>query len=131
MRIDPAPILKPFIGDELVTNQGWIQWLSSVGESLEGEWFNGTRKSIGSLPENTAHFCIYGGAMNVFILFSNNGAFSGSFFELPYKVYDGQYMSLFVDGVETKVKIVDNKLNLSDTSFVSAEIQGTLLLKRV
>ena len=46
MKFDSAPIKKPFIGTAQVDGKVWIQWITTLGDALKGEWSEGSRSLV-------------------------------------------------------------------------------------
>ena len=66
MKFDSAPIKKPFIGDSIINGKVWIQWLTTLGDALKGEWSEGSRSLVVSEGFETENYCSFQGR-NVFV----------------------------------------------------------------
>lgn len=89
MRIDKAPMSKPFLGGKLFTTQGWAQWFSALGTALSGEWSTQTPTLAvgGGAPTPSGVTFVYRGA-TVFIdlRWSDASDLGGGSVELPKQV---------------------------------------------
>ncbi len=65
MKFDSAPIKKPFIAKAQVDGKVWIQWLTTLGDALKGEWSEGSRSLVSSTATTSNYFSFQG--RNVFV----------------------------------------------------------------
>lgn len=135
MRFDSAPIKKPFINDLMVNGKVWIQWLTTLGDALRGEWSEGARPLVSSVPIESNYFSFQGRQVFVRVVFEEKNL-SGTI-----QVQDaGGKPILFEDGL---LNLYDNLTLVRGVEVIGTEIKlptlalsgkqvltGTLVLKR-
>ena len=112
MKFDSAPIKKPFIGEAMVNGKVWIQWLTTIGDALKGEWSEGSRSLVSSVAVSTNYFSFQG--RNVFVRV----------------VFEGKNISGIIEVLDTGGKPIlfeDGLLNLYDgtTLLQGVEVAGS------
>jgi hypothetical protein len=91
----------------MVNGKVWIQWLTTIGDALKGEWSEGSRSLVSSVAVSTNYFSFQG--RNVFVRV----------------VFEGKNISGIIEVLDTRGKPIlfeDGLLNLYD---------GTTLLQGV
>ena len=135
MKFDSAPIKKPFIGEAMVNGKVWIQWLTTIGDALKGEWSEGSRSLVSSIVVSTNYFSFQG--RNVFV----RVVFEGKNISGTIEVLDvGGKPILFEDGLLNLydgttllqgVEVVGSSINLPTLATNGVGVlTGTLVLKR-
>ncbi len=135
MKFDSAPIKKPFIGEAMVNGKVWIQWLTTIGDALKGEWSEGSRSLVSSVAVSTNYFSFQG--RNVFV----RVVFEGKNISGIIEVLDtGGKPILFEDGLLNLydgttllqgVEVVGSSINLPTLATNGVGVlTGTLVLKR-
>lgn len=135
MKFDSAPIKKPFIGEAMVNGKVWIQWLTTIGDALKGEWSEGSRSLVSSIAVSTNYFSFQG--RNVFV----RVVFEGKNISGIIEVLDtGGKPILFEDGLLNLydgttllqgVEVVGSSINLPTLATNGVGVlTGTLVLKR-
>ncbi len=135
MKFDSAPIKKPFIGKTQVDGKVWIQWLTTLGDALRGEWSEGSQPLVSSVTITSNYFSFQARQVFVRIVFEDK-SLSGTIEVLdaggkPILFEDG-LLNLY-DGttIMQGVEVVGSSINLPTlvTSGVGI-LTGTLVLKR-
>lgn len=135
MKFDSAPIKNPFIGETIINGKVWIQWLTTIGDALKGEWSEGSCPLVSSTPVASNYFSFQG--LNVFLRVVFEGTDIGGTIEVmdssgkPILFEDG-LLNLY-DGttILQGVEVVESSINLP--TLVTSEktiLTGTLVLKR-
>ena len=135
MKFDSAPIKKPFIGEAMINGKVWIQWLTTIGDALKGEWSEGSRSLVSSIAVSTNYFSFQG--RNVFV----RVVFEGKNISGTIEVLDaGGKPILFEDGLLNLydgttllqgVEVVGSSINLPTLATNGVGVlTGTLVLKR-
>ena len=135
MKFDSAPIKKPFIAKAQVDGKVWIQWLTTLGDALKGEWSEGSRSLVSSTATTSNYFSFQGRNVFVRVVFEDKNI-SGTIQVLDV----GGKPILFEDGILNLydgttilqgVEVVGSNINLPTlvTSGVGI-LTGTLVLKR-
>ena len=135
MKFDSAPIKKPFIGEAMVNGKVWIQWLTTIGDALKGEWSAGSRSLVSSVAVSTNYFSFQGRNVFVRVVFEDKNI-SGTIEVLDtggkpilfedglLNLYDG---TTLLQGVE----VVGSSINLPTLATNGVGVlTGTLVLKR-
>ena len=135
MKFDSAPIKKPFIGEAMVNGKVWIQWLTTIGDALKGEWSEGSRSLVSSVAVSTNYFSFQGRNVFVRVVFEDKNI-SGTIEVLDtggkpilfedglLNLYDG---TTLLQGVE----VVGSSINLPTLATNGVGVlTGTLVLKR-
>ncbi len=135
MKFDSAPIKKPFIGESIINGKVWVQWLTTIGDALKGEWSEGSRSLVSSVAVGTNYFSFQGRQVFVRIVFEDT-SLSGIIEVLDI----GGKPILFEDGL---LNLYDGTTILQGVEVVGSEIRlptlvtsgtgiltGTLVLKR-
>ena len=135
MKFDSAPIKKPFIGESIINGKVWVQWLTTIGDALKGEWSEGTRPLVSSVAVGTNYFSFQGRQVFVRLVFEDK-SLSGIIEVLDV----GGKPILFEDGL---LNLYDGTTILQGVEVVGSEIRlptlvtsgfgiltGTLVLKR-
>jgi hypothetical protein len=132
MKIENAPIKKPFINDLMVNGKVWIQWLTTFGDALQGEWTEGPRTLVG-ITAVSNYFSFQG--LQVFCRIETDVALSGTIQVMDAKnkaiqfqdgmlnLYEG---TALIQGVE----VSGTTINLPTLSGGDRVLTGTLVLKR-
>ena len=141
MNLESTPIKKPFMDSLVFNGKVWIQWLTTLGDALKGEWSEGARVLTfsSSLSADSNYFSFQGVQVFVNIVFNDKTAtldLSGTIQVLDEKnkpiqflngmlnLYDGETL---VQGVS----VVGTNINLPTlTTSGKTIITGTLVLKR-
>ncbi len=135
MKFDSAPIKKPFIGESIINGKVWIQWLTTIGDALKGEWSEGTRPLVSSVAVDSNYFSFQGRQVFIRLVFEDT-SLSGIIEVLDV----GGKPILFEDGL---LNLYDGTTILQGVEVVGSEIKlptlvtsgigiltGTLVLKR-
>jgi len=135
VKFDSAPIKKPFIGESIINGKVWVQWLTTIGDALKGEWSEGTRPLVSSVAVGTNYFSFQGRQVFVRLVFEDK-SLSGIIEVLDV----GGKPILFEDGL---LNLYDGTTILQGVEVVGSEIRlptlvtsgfgiltGTLVLKR-
>lgn len=135
MKFDAAPIKKPFIGEAMVNGKVWIQWLTTIGDALKGEWSEGSRSLVSSVTVSTNYFSFQGRNVFVRVVFEDKNI-SGTIEVLD----SGGKPILFEDGLLNLydgttllqgVEVVGSSINLPTLATNGVGVlTGTLVLKR-
>jgi hypothetical protein len=132
MKIEIAPIKKPFINDTMIDGKVWMQWLTVIGDALQGEWTEGKRVLVGG--DSSANYFSFQG-LQVFCRIEFENALSGTiqvmdsknkaiqFLDGMLNLYEG---TTLVQGVE----VSGTTINLPTLSGGDRVLTGTLVLKR-
>ena len=132
MNIETAPIKKPFIDELIVNGKVWIQWLTTIGDALQGEWTEGKRTLVG-ITAVSNYFSFQG--LQVFCRIDLGVALSGTIEVLDAKnkaiqfedgilnLYEG---TALIQGVE----VSGTTINLPTLGVANRILTGTLILKR-
>ena len=141
MNLESTPIKKPFMDSLVFNGKVWIQWLTTLGDALKGDWSEGARVLTfsSSLSADSNYFSFQGVQVFVNIVFNDKTAtldLSGTIQVLDEKnkpiqflngmlnLYDGETL---VQGVS----VVGTNINLPTlTTSGTTTITGTLVLKR-
>ncbi len=135
MKFDSAPIKKPFIGEAMVNGKVWIQWLTTIGDALKGEWSEGSRSLVSSVAVSTNYFSFQGRNVFVRVVFEDKnisgiievldtGGKPILFEDGLLNLYDG---TTLLQGVE----VVGSSINLPTLATNGVGVlTGTLVLKR-
>ena len=141
MNLESTPIKKPFMDSLVFNGKVWLQWLTTLGDALKGEWSEGARVLTfsSSLSADSNYFSFQGFQVFVNIVFNDKIApldLSGTIQVLDEKnkpiqflngmlnLYDGETL---VQGVS----VVGTNINLPTlTTSGTTTITGTLVLKR-
>ena len=135
MKFDSAPIKKPFIGEAMVNGKVWIQWLTTIGDALKGEWSEGKRALNSTTAITSNYFSFQGLQVFVRVVFEDKNI-SGTI-----EVLDaGGKLILFEDGLLNLydgttllqgVEVVGSSINLPTLATNGVGVlTGTLVLKR-
>ena len=132
MKIESAPIKKPFIDELIVNGKVWIQWLTTIGDALQGEWTEGKRVLVGG--DASANYFSFQG-LQVFCRIEFENSLSGTIQVMdaknkPIQFLDGM-LNLYegttlVQGVE----VSGTTINLPTLGSANRILTGTLVLKR-
>tara|TARA_R110000772_G_scaffold12811_1_gene38438 strand:+ start:91 stop:489 length:399 start_codon:yes stop_codon:yes gene_type:complete len=132
MKIENAPIKKPFINDTMVDGKVWIQWLTAFGSALQGDWTEGKRILVGG--NSTKNYFSFQG-LQVFCRIEFENALSGTI-----EVLDGKNKAIqFEDGMLNLyegttliqgVEVSGTTINLPSLGIANRILTGTLVLKR-
>ena len=132
MNIETAPIKKPFIDELIVNGKVWIQWLTTIGDALQGEWTEGKRTLVG-ITALSNYFSFQG--LQVFCRIELGVSLSGTIEVLDAKnkaiqfedgilnLYEG---TALIQGVE----VSGTTINLPTLGVANRILTGTLILKR-
>jgi len=132
MKIESAPIKKPFIDELIVNGKVWIQWLTTFGDALQGEWSEGKRTLVG-ITALSNYFSFQG--LQVFCRIELDVALSGTIQVMDAKnkaiqfndgilnLYEG---TTLIQGVE----VSGTTINLPTLGSANRILTGTLVLKR-
>ena len=137
MNLESTPIKKPFMDSLVFNGKVWIQWLTTLGDALKGDWSEGARVLTfsSSLSADSNYFSFQG--VQVFLRIELGASdLSGTIQVLDEKnkpiqflngmltLYDGETL---VQGVS----VVGTNINLPTlTTSGTTTITGTLVLKR-
>ena len=132
MKIESAPIKKPFIDELIVNGKVWIQWLTALGDALQGEWTEGKRTLVGVTAVSN-YFSFQG--LQVFCRIELTEALSGTI-----QVMDAKNKAIqFEDGILNLyegtaliqgVEVSGTTINLPSLGSANRILTGTLVLKR-
>ena len=132
MKIENAPIKKPFIDELIVNGKVWLQWLTALGDALQGEWTEGERTLVG-ITAVSNYFSFQG--LQVFCRIELDVALSGTI-----QVMDAKNKAIqFEDGILNLyegttliqgVEVSGTTINLPTLGSASRILTGTLVLKR-
>ena len=132
MNMEPAPIKIPIHGEQLVNGKGWIQWLTTLGDALKGEWSEGKRTLVG-ITAVSNYFSFQG--VQVFCRIELDTALSGTI-----QVLDGKNKAIqFLDGMLNLyegttliqgVEVSGTNITLPSLGVADRVLTGTLVLKR-
>jgi len=132
MKIENAPIKKPFIDELIVNGKVWIQWLTALGDALQGEWTEGARTLVG-ITAVSNYFSFQG--KQVFCRIEIEEALSGTI-----QVMDAKNKAIqFEDGILNLyegtaliqgVEVSGTTINLPILGIANRILTGTLVLKR-
>jgi hypothetical protein len=132
MKIENAPIKKPFIDELIVNGKVWIQWLTTIGDALQGEWTEGARTLVG-ITAVSNYFSFQG--LQVFCRIELDTTLSGTI-----QVMDAKNKAIqFEDGILNLyegtaliqgVEVSGTTINLPTLGIANRILTGTLVLKR-
>jgi hypothetical protein len=136
MKFDSAPIKKPFIAKAQVDGKVWIQWLTTLGDALRGEWSEGSRSLVVSSGFDTENYCSFQGR-SVFVRIT----FEVENLSGTIQILDaGGKPILFEDGLLNLydnltlvrgVEVIGNEIKLPTLAMSGKQVlTGTLVLKR-
>lgn len=113
MKFDSAPIKKPFIGKSQVDGKVWIQWLTTLGDALKGEWSEGVRPLVVSSGFDSENYCSFQGR-KVFV-------------RITFEVENLSGTIQILDEKSKPILFEDGLLNLYDdlTLVMGVEVIGT------
>lgn len=129
MRIDTTPI-KDFIVKGFMATGPWNQWLSSVGEALQGDWLNSKKvlqtSGITGAQLNSYNM-IRGQKVSFECEFENVVVSSGSI-TLPYNVKDTILNCFYYDTQWncSPVELVDNVISIPNMTASRLIVKGDM-----
>ena len=132
MNLESTPIKKPFMDSLVFNGKVWIQWLTTLGDALQGEWTEGKRTLVGVTAVSN-YFSFQG--LQVFCRIELTEALSGTIQVMDAKnkaiqfedgilnLYEG---TALIQGVEVSGTTID----LPSLGSANRILTGTLVLKR-